>query len=124
MPIVTNKEENKDLTVFTVTGVLSHEEVMPVVKSFYEGEPTKHVLWDLINTTEVHLTSAEVEKIATYRMRYEGKRASGKTAIVAQKDVLFGISRMFEMQSKMRKAPYLIMVFRNMDDAYKWLEAS
>ena len=122
MPITSSKKEGKDLTVFKVTGVLSNEEVMPVIKSFYEGKPTKHVLWDLIDTTEVQLTSEEVEKVAYYRPRYEGKRASGKTAIVAQKDILFGISRMFEMQSKMLEAPYAIMVFRDLNEAYKWLD--
>ncbi len=122
MPITSHIDKAKDLTVFKVTGVLSFDEVLPVVKDFYDGDPTKHVLWDLIDTTEVQLTSEEVEAIANFSPRYEGKRASGKTAFVAQKDILFGLSRMFEIQSSIRESPFPIMVFRSIDEAHQWLD--
>jgi hypothetical protein len=122
MPITSHIDKAKDLTVFTVTDVLSFDKVMPVIKTFYDGDPTKHVLWDLIDTTDVQITSEEVETIVNFGPRYEGKRASGKTAFVAQKDIFFGLSRMFEIQSSIRKAPYPIMVFRSRDEAYQWLD--
>ncbi len=122
MPITSHIDKAKDLTVFTATGVLSFDKVLPVVKAFYDGDPTKHVLWDLIDITDVQLTSEEVEAIANFRPRYEGQRASGKTAFVAQKDILFGLSRMFEIRSSVGEAPHSIMVFRSIDEAYKWLD--
>jgi hypothetical protein len=122
MPITSHIEKSKDLTVFKVTGVLSFDIVIPVVKSFYDGDPTKHVLWDLIDITEAQLTSEEVETIAKFGPRYEGKRASGKTAFVAQKDVLFGLSRMFEIHSSIQESPFPIMVFRSIDTAYQWID--
>ena len=85
-------------------------------------DPTSHVLWDLCDTTEVHITSEEVDTIVNFNQRYEGKRKSGKTAFVTQKDILFGLSRMFEFKSSARKAPYTIMVFRNIDEAYQWFD--
>jgi hypothetical protein len=116
-------DEDKDLTIFTVTGRLSFDEVMPVVKDFYDGNPTKNVLWDLTDIKEVQVTSEEVRLIVSYGPRYEGKRASaGKTAFVVQKEVLFGMSRMFEIQSNMKNVPYTIEVFRNRDEAYQWLD--
>ena len=124
MSITSHIDKTKDLTIFTVTGVLSTDKVLPVIKAFYEGDPTKHVLWNLIDTADVQLTSKEVESIASFRPRYDGKREPGKTAFVAQEDVLFGLSRMFESQSGMRKAPHHIMVFRSIDEAYKWLDES
>ena len=122
MPITSNIDKAKDLTVFKVTGVLTFEKVLLVVKTFYGGIPTKHVLWDMIDTTEVQVTSEEVETIAKFGPRYEGKRALGKTAIVAQKDILFGLSRMFEIHSNIKEAPYPIMVFRSMGEAHQWLD--
>jgi hypothetical protein len=124
MPITSHIDKAKDITIFKVTGVLSFDIVLPVVKSFYDDDPTNHVLWDLIDTTEVQLTSEEVEAIAKFSPRYEGKRAVGKTAIVAQKDIFFGLSRMFEIQSNINEAPYPIMVFRSMSEAHQWIDES
>ncbi len=109
MPIKLHIDKARDLTTFTVTGVLIFDKAMPVIKDFYYGEPTKHVVWDLIDTTDVTLTSKEVEAIVSFRPRYKGKRASGKTTFIAQEEFLFGLSRMFELQSSFHKAPYPIM---------------
>ena len=122
MSITSHIDKNKDLTVFTVTGILSFDKVMPIIKDFYDGDPTKNVLWDLNDIKEVQLTSEEVRAIVSYEPRFEGKRSSGKTAFVVQKDVLFGMSRMFEIQSSMKNIPYEIEVFRNRDEAYQWLD--
>lgn len=122
MPITAQIDKSKDLTVFTVKGALSFDNAMPLVKAFYDGDPTKHVIWDLTDTTEVQFTSEEVEKIAKFDPRIEGKRALGKTAFVAQKDILFGLSRMFELHSDIVNSPYPVMVFRSIEQAYKWLD--
>jgi len=122
MSITSHIDKTKDLTIFTVTGVLSTDKVLPVIKAFYNGDPTKHVLWNLIDTSDVLLTSEEVKSIAHFRPRYDGKREPGKTALVAQNDILFGLSRMFGIRSDMEGAPYTIMVFRNNDEAYKWFD--
>jgi len=74
------------------------------------------------DTTDVQFTSQEVEAIASFRPRYEARRASGKTAILGRKDILFGLSRMFEIQSSVKQVPHSIMVFRNKDEAFKWLD--
>jgi hypothetical protein len=122
MPITAQIDKSKDLTVFTAKGVLSFENAMPVVKAFYDGDPTKHVIWDMTDTAEVQFTSEEVIKIATFEPRIKGKRALGKTAFVAQKDILFGLSRMFEIHSGMVNSPYPVMVFRDIEQAYNWLD--
>jgi hypothetical protein len=124
MPITSNIDQAKELTIFKVTGVLGFDKVLRVVRDFYDGDPTKHVLWDFIDTAEIQLTSVEVEAISNFRPRYEGKQASGKTAFVAQKDILYGLSRMFEIQSRFREAPFNIMVFRNTAEARQWFDAS
>lgn len=121
MPITSHIDRAKDLTIFKVTGVLSFDIAFPVVKDFYDGDPTSHVLWDLIDTTEVQFTSEEVLDLVCFKPRYQGKRESGKTAFVAQKDVLFGLSRMFQIQSGIQEAPYAIMVFRSLYEAHQWL---
>ena len=122
MPITSHIDKAKDLTVFKVTGVLTFEKVLLVVKTFYGGIPTKHVIWDLMESSKVRLTSEEVETISNFRIDYEGNLALGKTAFVAREDIHFGLLRIFEIQSRFHEVPYTIKVFRNIDEAYKWFE--
>jgi hypothetical protein len=124
MPITSHIDKTKDLTIFKAIGVLSFDMALPVVKAFYDADPTRHVLWDLIDTTDVQFTSEEVLSIVRFEPRYEGKRELGKTAFVAQKDVIFGLSRMFEIQSGIQEAPYPIKVFRSLYEAHQWLDES
>ena len=124
MPITSYIDKSRDLTVFISSGVLTFDVAMPVVEAFYAGNPTKHVMWDLIETDEVRLSSEEVKRIATYGPRIKGKRALGKTAFVAEKDLHFGLSRMFEIQSALSQSPYPICVFRSRDEAFKWIDES
>jgi hypothetical protein len=124
MTITFHSDEAKDLTVFKVSGELNFEAVMPFVKAFYDGTPTRHVVWDMTDVSEADFSSEQVEQIAGLPSRFQGKRAEGKTALVVKKDILFGLSRMFEIHSNVRQAPFPIGVFRNLEDAYKWIEES
>ncbi len=121
MAITSLIDKSKDLTIFKVTGVLSFDMAFPVIEAFYDDDPTRHVLWDLTDTTDIAFTTEEVFEIVNFEPRYQGKRKSGKTAFVAQKDILFGLSRMFEIQSGIQEAPYAIMVFRSLYEAHQWL---
>ena len=122
MPIKTNIDKSRNLTTFTVTGLLAFDEVMPVIEAFHRGEPTKYVLWDLLEATDIKFTSEQVEMAATYQPPYDCKRVSGKSAVVARKDVLFGLSRMFESYNNLMESPYTVMVFRSTDEAHQWFE--
>ena len=122
MPITSQLEKSKNLTVFTVTGILDFNNIIPVVKDFYEADPTKHVLWDMTGTTVANFTSEEVRDIVHFKPRFEGRREPGNTAIVANKDLCYGLSKMFEIQSNLKELPYIVKVFRSRDDANDWLE--
>ena len=121
MPINSHIDENKKLTVFKATGVLRYDEIISIVKSFYEGQPTENVLWDLAEITETQLTSEQVEIIAGFDLRYEGTRSKGKTALVAPKDEVFGLSRMFGTLSEVQDIPFHLNIFREIEQAYQWL---
>jgi hypothetical protein len=124
MPITSEIDGAKNLTTFKVKGDLTFDMAMAIVKDFYDGDPTKHVLWDLIDTTDIQLTPGEVEEIISFKPRFNGKRAEGKTAFVAQKDIFFDLARMFEIQNDIQRASYSIMVFRNIDEAHQWIDES
>jgi hypothetical protein len=124
MPISLHIDKIKDLSIFKATGVLSFDMAFPVVQTFYEGDPTRHVLWDLIGVTQIDFSSEEIATLVRFKPRYKGKRKLGKTAFVAQSDIHFGLARMFEIQSSIQDAPFPIMVFRSLSGAHQWLDES
>ena len=70
----------------------------------------------------MQLSSQQVETISNFRLQYEGVEATGKTAFVAQKDIHFGLLRIFEIQSIYHETPYTIRIFRKIDEAYRWFD--
>jgi len=125
MPIETTIIESENLTFHSASGALTFYEIMYEVKSFYDSDrPTKNVLWDLTEVTNIEITNEQVVEIANYRKRFSGQRSAGKTAIVAANDLYFGLARMFEMHSDLNLAPFDVMVFRNRDEADSWLEGN
>lgn len=124
MSITTHKDAAKDLTTYTVTGILTFEMVMPLVEEFYAGETTRCVLWDFLGITKNRITPEQADMIVSLKQRYEGEKGSGKTAIVAHNDFFYGISRSLAMQSNLQEATYTVMIFNNLRVAYKWLAES
>jgi len=122
MPITTSIDTAKDLTTYTVTGVLTFEMVMPLVEEFYAGETTRCVLWDFLDVTKNRITPEQAEKIVYLKQRYVGKKESGKTAIVAHDNFFYSVSRSLAMQSNLQEATYTVMIFNDLNVAYKWFE--
>ena len=114
-------DSQKDLTVFTVVGEVDSGEILNEIRKFYEGEVTKYILWDLSESDVSKLTSSDVQKIAFTPPEYSKKRIGGKTAMVAPKNITFGLSRMYEMMKENQNLPFPTMSFRTCKEAYKWL---
>jgi hypothetical protein len=74
-------------------------------------------LWDL-SRSGVELTSAQLKEIADYsKIKFS---APSSVAIVAPKDLAFGLSRMYEIY---REQPQIALkVFRTREDALAWLK--
>lgn len=121
MPINSHIDETTKITVFKVTGKLLYDEAISVVKSFYEGQPTENVLWDLSDITEIQLTSEQIERIENLSQSFISARSKGKTAFVAPKDEVYGLSRMFNAFGEIRVSPFQRQSFRSMEEAYQWL---
>ena len=93
------------------------------MKRFYEGidgPPTRWVLWDLSRADTKNVPVDEVDDIAQLRLENIIQMGGGKTAVVAPKDLDFGMARM--LQAKAIGAPRHLMVFRTMDEAWDWMK--
>ena len=97
MPITSHVEEADQLTVFIAEGALSVDDIMAEVTAFYNGKPTRNVLWLLNEALLWKMNSKDVEKISNYAPRYNSSRGEGaKTALVADDSFLIALSSAFK----------------------------
>lgn len=123
MTITSSIDQQKQITIYRAAGIITYDKVIEMMRSFYAGKPTKFVLWDMNDVTEIDVSNEEIEKLAEFQPRFNSNRPVGsKTAIVAAKPYHFGLSRMFETYSTLREVPFKIQIFYTPEEAYQWLD--
>jgi hypothetical protein len=121
MTIFSSCDDTKNLTIFTVEGSLTFDEQITTLQEFYSADPTANVLWDFRGHKGNRISSEEVQKIISLVKSYGNKRPKGKTALVSNKDLDFGLSRVSEAYANIENLPWEIRSFRSMDEALKWI---
>jgi hypothetical protein len=123
MPITTSVDNDKQLTTYTVVGEASFEEVMTTIKQFHEvGRQTINVLWDLRKAGLARVSSKKTEAMINYIKLHSEKRSGGKTALVASRNLEYGLSRMAEMLNEIKSISIQRKVFRSIKEAIQWLD--
>jgi hypothetical protein len=125
MPISSEVDRTKNLTIYTLTGELTLDEIQNAIKSFWEAHAlTLNLLWDARSAMLTHLKSSDIELIAgfidQYRHRFE-EREGGKAAIVASSDLQYGLSRILGTLYELKNFPTQLQTFRQMNEAMEWL---
>jgi hypothetical protein len=80
----------------------------------------KYQLWDLTNVSEILVSNADIEVFASQDAAAAKISPNMIIAIVANSDLIYGLSRMWEAYSY--SSPFESMVFRNIEDAEKWID--
>lgn len=120
---VHRKKVNESLTIFSGEGEVSFAEVMAALESFYSAEPTLNIIWDLRQGTAAKMSYDELMEIVGYLAKISGARRGGKSALVSPLDVDYGIFRMLDTLAEVEEFQFFIQVFRDYDEAIKWLES-
>ncbi len=121
--ITKSYESHKDLTIFTVVGETSFDEIWVQTRVLYEGVPAKLVLWDFTSGTVGNISSEEVRSIAHKGGQISSKIEGGKGAIFVPKDLDYGMARVFKVFCEEGNFPVEVEVFRDEAAAIKWLMA-
>ncbi len=119
-----SKDHSQDMTLFTVTGETTVEEIIDAVTSFYSSEPTRLLLLNFLEAKGSSFTPDDIDKIISIVSRYAYKRKGGKTALVAASDHVYGMSRMFKAKSEVKKIQLEVHVTRTMEEALHWLDVT
>ncbi|MEN8245590.1 MAG: hypothetical protein ABFS43_11890, partial [Thermodesulfobacteriota bacterium] len=112
-----------DLTTFICNDDLSFHEIVEILIRFYRGidnPPTKRVLWNLSDASMGSLSMEEIRQIANLSIDNEEIMRDGKTAIVAPRDIDFGLARVLAAWTTGSHSD--LMVFRTLNEATEWLE--
>ena len=117
----TSRKTEKELTIFTVSGQLTAEEVIAILEEFYCSGCTPHILWDLSKADLSQIKDQQIEKILVVAKKYAHMRQGGKTAIVTSRPVDFGVARMYESLSNLEEHTFAQSVFKELDQALHWL---
>lgn len=116
-----NKAE-KSLTILTVSGMLTIEEVIHAFENYIKHDVTPHLLWDFTDADLSQLDPEGMKQIIAFVKSKAHFRKNGRTALVGNQDLSFGISRMYKTLSEIEEHPLSHYVFRDIDKALAWLK--
>jgi len=116
-------DTERDLTVQTCLGDVSAREIREAIVSVYDGEPTRHQLWDLTGANLAAIQKESIREFAKLVADHGNSRPGGKTAIVSPVDLGFGLARMYGAMADITGQQVQVRVFRSLDEANAWIDA-
>lgn len=123
MPISFTIYEDRGFLLSTWSGVISDPELLSSYKQLFENErykPGFHEIADLRNAEMSGVTGEGYRRLSMLVENHlKGKCEGFRSAIIADEDYVFGMSRMYEMISGEELEE--VMVFREPYEAAKWL---
>lgn len=119
--IETVKSEHHDLTVHTMLGEVTGDEIIEKIRSGLDEKQTLFVIWDFSKVSNIDLPIEKMYQILTIGKKLAELRKTGKTAIVVPQDLGFGLGRMYEAYSEIEMFPTENRAFRTMEQAWQWL---
>lgn len=123
MGVTTKVDSELGLVIKTAEGSFTADDVMESRHQMLGDpayRPEMSILWDMREASPERLTSDSLRALVD-RIRSTANGPWTKAALVVSKDAMFGTSRMF--QSMAHDTIYKIMVFREMDEALRWLKS-
>lgn len=115
---------DKAVTVFKVKGKMLFEQVIDEITQFYENGLTQNTIWDFTDADGRHITSDEIQKIASHTKEFGHLRENGKTAFIISSSLAYGLGRMYDSLSQVLNHPVKHGIFRSFDDAISWVQGT
>ena len=107
----------KEISEFLIEETFNAEEVVNTIKDKYRSI-SKGVLWNVTVGSISNITIDDMQQIATAVKNYA---SHDKTAFLGSLDLDFGLLRMYEAYAEMENIAHMMKVFRDRDEAIKWL---
>ena len=115
-------DKEKKLAHITASGkvnVLELKEIFLKTVKHEDWQAGFNMLCDYSNIEDLDVTTSDMDDITEWQSSIDALIGAGRCAVVARKDSVYGMSRMWEIISSERSQQ--ICVFRQMNDAVTWL---
>lgn len=117
----------KDVTIFTLVGEANIQVFRKVLKEMYESVlVTKNIILDTRPATFSNpLENADVYALVEDLEDYPeppNEAEKGKSAVIAETDLGFGIMRLFNSFAQFKRLPITLVPFRTLKSAYAYLD--
>ena len=123
MPITYRLRSDEKLVILVHRGIVTDEEFLSFYRTIYEDnrfDKSFDLLVDLRQTESASRSAEALSEFAEFiRNHFSNTTAGPKVAVVAPKDISFGLARMYEALSG--DVPFAFAVFRTSDEALSWL---
>ena len=117
-------DEEKKFLYSRFYGALTDEDLRAQAQAVADDpriQPGVKEIVDLRGVDTVEASTDSIGVIINIDMEHSEKLAGQKTAIVAPRELLFGLSKIYEILYELSQAPADIKVFRDIGEARKWL---
>jgi hypothetical protein len=123
MPVKITKKPEFNIIILEHIGKIPDSEFLSFYKSFFESSnfnPSSNLLVNLVKTDSTIRSSEAVYQLANYfRQKYKDTDTHPKIAVIAPKDVSFGLARTYEAFTD--SIPGEFVVFRDETAAMAWM---
>ena len=118
MKFKVHQYKDLELTIHEATEPVNTHDIISLLKDFYQTRVTTYLIWDLNKGGNPEIAENDIKMIIDISKKYASQRNNGKTAIVTDNDLYYGLSRMFEIYYEMETdLPLQVRVFRNFKEA-------
>ncbi len=122
MPVKSIRDDSTQITEHIATGMITDDEMFTSQKEFLEHNPTKLELWDMTASDLSKITIPGMRKFM-YRAAQRGEvRRGGKTAVIVQSKLQYGIGRIAEVFAEFINFPFEFRLFNQRDEGISWLK--
>ena len=116
-------DDELDARIATYSGFVDDEDLRTAYDALLasgEFDPAMDVVSDLSEVTRYDVSAEGLRELARTFAPYNAAMAGARLAIVAPKDVIYGMARMFEILRS--DAPQEIRIFRDLEEAREWIQ--
>ena len=120
MPITSQIDSSFGVVFSKFRGVVTPEDILAQVERFNTDpafQPSFNHLIDTRGATRFDVSGEGIRLVATHTAFNEKSRR----AIVAVKDDIFGMARMYQLYREWSEKPDQVRIFRDMEEARRWL---
>lgn len=120
--VTVHVDPETDVAMLVAVGRITPAELTAAAHDFYASDPPKLLLLCDLSQADLGLFSADdITLLVKFTESRATSRRGGRTAIVAGRDLEFGLSRMYSILADLHTHPLEIRPFRDKAEALAWL---